>query len=116
MNWTALFPEMVPDEKMRAEVSAYREVFSLVGVMIGVALPPVIAGEDWSNVSSVAMMVAVVTALFFGISLLGSREQPEFAQDEPLSFMESIRFTMRNRDFLTFSWAPTWRSSLSFWP
>lgn len=102
MNWTALFPEMVPDEKMRAEVSAYREVFSLVGVMIGVALPPVIAGEDWGNVSSVALMIAVVTALFFGISLLGSREQREFAQDEPLSFMESIRFTMTNRDFLTF--------------
>ena len=47
-------------------------------------------------------MIAVVTALFFGISLLGSREQREFAQDEPLSFMESIRFTMTNRDFLTF--------------
>ena len=28
MNWTALFPEMVPDEKMRAGVSAYRQVFS----------------------------------------------------------------------------------------
>jgi GPH family glycoside/pentoside/hexuronide:cation symporter len=102
MNWTALFPEMVPDEKMRAEVSAYREVFSLVGLMIGVALPPLIAGEDWGSVSTVAAIVAVVTALFFGISLLGSRERPEFAEDEPLSFMESIRFTMTNRDFLFF--------------
>jgi GPH family glycoside/pentoside/hexuronide:cation symporter len=102
MNWTALFPEMVPDEKMRAEVSAYREVFSLIGLMIGVALPPVIAGEDWSNVSAVALMVAAVTALFFGISLLGSRERREFQADEPLSFRDSIRFTMTNRDFLYF--------------
>ncbi|MFN2141318.1 MAG: MFS transporter [Candidatus Promineifilaceae bacterium] len=102
MNWTALFPEMVPDEKMRAEVSAYREVFSLVGLMIGVALPPLIAGEDWGGVSTVAALVAVVTALFFGISLLGSREQPEFAEDDPLSFVESIRFTISNRDFLFF--------------
>lgn len=102
MNWTALFPEMVPDEKMRAEVSAYREVFSLVGLMIGVALPPLIAGEDWGSVSTVALIIAVVTALFFGISLLGSREQPEFAEDEPLSFVDSIRFTMTNRDFLFF--------------
>ena len=102
MNWTALFPEMVPDEKMRAEVSAYREAFSLVGLMIGVALPPLIAGEDWSNVSSVAAMVAVVTALFFGISLLGSRERREFQEDEPLTFTESIRFTLTNRDFLYF--------------
>jgi GPH family glycoside/pentoside/hexuronide:cation symporter len=102
MNWTALFPEMVPDEKMRAEVSAYREVFSLIGLMIGVALPPLIAGEDWGSVSTVAAMVAVATALFFGISLLGSRERPEFQEDEPLSFRESIRFTMTNRDFLFF--------------
>ena len=102
MNWTALFPEMVPDEKMRAEVSAYREVFSLIGLMIGVALPPLIAGEDWSNVSTVAAMVAVVTALFFGISLLGSRERREFQEDEPLGFRESIRFTITNRDFLYF--------------
>ena len=102
MNWTALFPEMVPDEKMRAEVSGWREVFSLVGLMIGVALPPVIAGEDWSNVSTVALLISVVTALFFGISLLGSRERREFQQDEPLSFVESIRFTLTNRDFLFF--------------
>jgi len=102
MNWTALFPEMVPDEKMRAEVSAYREVFSLIGLMIGVALPPLIAGEDWSSVSTVALLVAVLTALFFGLSLLGSREQREFQADEPLSFMDSIRFTMTNRDFLFF--------------
>jgi GPH family glycoside/pentoside/hexuronide:cation symporter len=102
MNWTALFPEMVPDEKMRAEVSAYREVFSLVGLMIGVALPPLIAGEDWGSVSTVALIVAVLTALFFGLSLLGSREQRAFQEDEPLSFMDSIRFTMTNRDFLFF--------------
>ncbi len=102
MNWTALFPEMVPDEKMRTEVSAYREVFALVGLMIGVALPPLIAGEDWGSVSTVAMIVAGVTALFFGISLLGSRERPEFQEDEPLTFLESIRFTMANRDFLFF--------------
>jgi GPH family glycoside/pentoside/hexuronide:cation symporter len=70
--------------------------------MIGVALPPLIAGEDWGSVSTVALIVAVVTAFFFGISLLGSREQPEFAQDEPLSFVDSIRFTMTNRNFLSF--------------
>ncbi len=102
MNWTALFPEMVPDEKMRAEVSAYREVFSLIGLLIGVALPPLIAGEDWGSVSTVALIVAVVTAVSFAISLLGSRERPEFQADEPLSFLDSIRFTLRSRDFLFF--------------
>ncbi len=102
MNWTALFPEMVPDEKERAGVSAWRQVFSLIGLLIGVALPPILAGEDWSSASTVALLIAVVTAVFFGLSLLGSRERPEFQEDEPLGFRDSIRATMTNRNFLYF--------------
>jgi GPH family glycoside/pentoside/hexuronide:cation symporter len=102
MSWTALFPEMVPDEKQRANVSAWRQIFSVIGLLIGVALPPIIAGADWGGVASVAMMVAVVTAVFFALSLVGSRERPEFAEDEPLPFKESIRATMVNRNFLIF--------------
>lgn len=102
MNWTALFPEMVPDEKQRATVSAWRQIFSVIGLLIGVALPPIIAGADWSGVGMVAAILAVVTALFFGISLLGSRERPEFVADEPLPFRESIRVTVANRNFMVF--------------
>jgi len=102
MNWTALFPEMVPDEKQRANVSAWRQIFSVIGLLVGVALPPILAGEDWSGVRLVAGLVAVVTAVFFALSLLGSRERPEFAADEPLSLRESLRVTMTNRNFLAF--------------
>ncbi len=101
-NWTALFPEMVPDEKQRAGVSAWRQVFGLIGLLVGVALPPVIAGESWSGVRSVALLIAVVTAVFFGLSLLGSRERPEFQHDIPLPFRAALRATLRNRDFLVF--------------
>ncbi|MCA9873210.1 MAG: MFS transporter [Ardenticatenaceae bacterium] len=102
MNWTALFPEMVPDEKQRANVSAWRQIFSVIGLLVGVALPPILAGEDWGGVQMVAGLVAVVTAVFFGLSLLGSREQPEFAADEPLPLRDSLRATMTNRNFLAF--------------
>ena len=102
MNWTALFPEMAPNEKQRATVSGWRQIFSLVGLLVGVALPPIIAGEDWSERGSMALLLAVVTAVFFGLSLLGSRERPEFQQDEPLPFKEAVRVTITNRDFLYF--------------
>ncbi len=102
MNWTALFPEMVPDEKQRANVSAWRQIFSVVGLLVGVALPPILAGEDWSGVRMVAGLVAVVTAVFFALSLIGSRERPEFAEDEPLPLIDSLRVTMTNRNFLAF--------------
>ena len=74
----------------------------MIGLLIGVALPPIIAGEDWGSAGSVALLIAVVTAVFFGLSLLGSRERPEFQEDEPLGFTDSIRATMTNRNFLFF--------------
>ncbi|MBE2202024.1 MAG: MFS transporter [Anaerolinea sp.] len=102
MNWTALFPEMVPDEQQRAAVSAWRQIFSLLGLLIGVALPPLLAGERWENRGGMALLLAVVTAVFFGASLLGSRERREFRQDEPLPLRQALRVTLTNRDFLYF--------------
>jgi GPH family glycoside/pentoside/hexuronide:cation symporter len=102
MNWTALFPEMVPDEKTRATVSGWRQVFSLVGLLVGVALPPILAGEDWSNRGSMAALLAVITAVSFALSLLGSRERPEFQHDESPPFKEALRITLTNRDFRFF--------------
>jgi GPH family glycoside/pentoside/hexuronide:cation symporter len=102
MNWTALFPEMVPDEKTRASVSGWRQVFSLIGLLVGVALPPILAGEDWSNRGAMALLLAAVTAISFALSLLGSRERPEFQHDEALPFKEALRVTLANRDFRYF--------------
>lgn len=102
MNWTALFPEMVPEEKQRATVSAYRQLFSLVGLMIGVALPPLLVGEGWQNRNGMALLLAGVTAVFFALSLFGSKERPEFRRDEPLPLRAALRATLTNRDFLFF--------------
>jgi GPH family glycoside/pentoside/hexuronide:cation symporter len=102
MNWTALFPEIATGETERAGVSALREVFSIVGLLIGVALPPILAGADWSNRGSMALLLAVITAVSIGLSLFGSKERPEFAAEPSPPFRESVRLTMRNRDFLFF--------------
>lgn len=55
LNWTALFPEMITDEKERASVSGWRQFFSLLGVLVGVALPPVLVGADWSRRGGMAL-------------------------------------------------------------
>lgn len=102
MNWTALFPEMIPDERERAVVSGWKQIFSLVGLLIGVALPPVLAGGDWSGRGGMAALLAGITALFFGLSLLGSRERGLFQRDEPLRFRAALRATLANRDFRFF--------------
>jgi GPH family glycoside/pentoside/hexuronide:cation symporter len=102
MNWTALFPEMIPGDKQRAVVSAWRQLFSVVGLLVGVALPPILAGANWENRGSMAGLLAVITAIFFGLSLLGSRERREFQADPTLPFAQALRATVANRDFRYF--------------
>lgn len=102
MNWTALFPEMVPGEQERATVSAWRQIFSVVGLMIGVALPPVLAGADWSGRERMALMLAIVTALFFALSLLGSRERPHPAGEPTLPLRAALQTAFQHRDFRAF--------------
>jgi GPH family glycoside/pentoside/hexuronide:cation symporter len=102
MNWTALFPEMSSSEKERAGLSAWRQVFSIFGLLVGVALPPVLAGSDWSNRNSMAILLTVVTGVSILLGLLGSRERPEFAAEPSPPFRESLRLTLRNRNFLFF--------------
>lgn len=102
MNWTALFPEVAEGEKQRAGVSALREVFSIFGLLIGVALPPLLAGADWSNRGNMAIPLTAVTLVSLILGLLGSKERPEFAAEPSPPFRESIRMTMRNRNFLFF--------------
>ncbi|HZD11486.1 MAG TPA: MFS transporter [Candidatus Binatia bacterium] len=102
MNWTALFPEMVPDERQRTAVSGWRQIFSILGLLVGVTLPPVLAGADWSGRGSVALLLSVVTALFFATSLLGSRERGFVSPQNALPFAAALRATLRNRDFRRF--------------
>lgn len=102
MNWTSLFPEVASGEKERAGVSALREVFSIFGLLVGVALPPLLAGADWSNRGSMAALLSAVTFVSLLLGLLGSKERPEFAAAPSPPFRESLRLTLGNRDFRFF--------------
>ena len=102
MNWAALFPEMTSHESERAGLSAGREVFSIFGLLVGVALPPLLAGANWSDRGNMALLLSAVTAVSLLLGLLGSRERPEFAAEPSPPFMASVRLTLRNRDFLAF--------------
>jgi len=102
MNWTSLFPEMTSNESERAGLSAGREIFSIFGLLVGVALPPVLAGADWSGRGGMALLLTVVTGVSLFLGLLGSKERPEFAVEPSPPFMQSLRLALRNRDFVFF--------------
>jgi GPH family glycoside/pentoside/hexuronide:cation symporter len=102
MNWTSLFPEMISDEKERASVSGWREFFSIFGVLIGVALPPVLVGADWSGRGGMALLLAAITTATFLLSLLGSRENPAIQKEKQPPFVPALRSTFASRSFRWF--------------
>lgn len=98
LNWTSLFPEMFPSLGERAEVSAWRQFFSIVGLMIGVGLPPVLYGAmGWP---AMAAIFGAITIVSLGLALLGSREDPRYRQEAGPTFFEALRQTFANRSFV----------------
>ena len=102
MNWTAVFPEMIAEPRDRAGVSGWRQVFSVVGLLIGVALPPILVGADWSGRGSMALLLAVITTGSFGLALLGIRERPVERLGPSLAFGRALAASVRNRAFRWF--------------
>ena len=101
MNWTALFPEMIPDEKERATVSGWRQFFSLIGLLLGVALPPILVGADWSGRGGMALTFAAITSITFGISLLGSKENLAIQHEKQPPFIPAIKASLQS---IAFRW------------
>jgi GPH family glycoside/pentoside/hexuronide:cation symporter len=101
MNWTSLFPEMVSQPAERAGVSGWRQFFSVFGLLIGVALPPILVGADWSGRGTMAALLAVITSASLGLSLLGSRENPAGQAAPQPAFIPALRAAFRS---LAFRW------------
>lgn len=100
LNWTALFPEMYPTLKERAKVSALRQILAIPGLLLGIAAPPMIASMiGWRNMG---IIFAAIGGSILYLTLLGSRENPKYSQEQSLSIIEALKFTFINKSFLTY--------------
>ncbi|GFP30382.1 MFS transporter [Candidatus Hakubella thermalkaliphila] len=109
VSYTSLFPEMFEGLKERAEVSIYRQVSAMVGLIIAFATMPLFVDAltgrfgifgGWTGAGAILGFCA--GGAFF-ISLLGSRERREFSMEKALPFITSFRLAITNRSFFTFA-------------
>ncbi len=106
--YTALFPEAFENLAERTEVSIYRQVAAMVGTALGVAVMPVIVGAfsrssgELGGWRAAGLILGLIGAAAFGISLLGSRERKGVPPGGPGSILTAFRQTFANRTFLAF--------------
>lgn len=103
INWSALFPEMFHGLRERVEVNSYRQLFGLLGIILGISLPPLFYSRwGWSWMGAFFALI-VMLALF--ISLLASRERPEFSREPQPPLFQTLKASLINRSFMTFALA-----------
>ncbi|WP_223829419.1 MFS transporter [Paenibacillus arenilitoris] len=99
LNYSALFPEMFTTIKERASVSSWRQMFGIVGMIVGVALPPLVYGNlGWGPMGAIFAGVALV---FFVVMVMASKENIAVKRDET-GLLQSLKLTFSNKAFVFF--------------
>jgi len=101
LAWTALFPEMFHTLEERAEVNAYRQIFSIIGLIPGLALPLLIV-DMLNSWFLMGVLLGLITGAAVFTSLLGSKEMKIYEAEEPIPLIETWKYTLKNRSFLSF--------------
>ncbi|MBC7265024.1 MAG: MFS transporter [Chloroflexi bacterium] len=106
--YIALFPEMYLKLEERTEVSIYRQLAAMIGSACALAVTPLITSSLAERVGTLrgwtgaGIVLGLVGAGAFWISLLGSRERKELTSREAMPLFPAFRATLTNRSFLTF--------------
>jgi len=95
--YDATLPEMAPDSKARVGLSYWKNVFGIVGVLIGSLL----AAPLFESIGPVAMgaAVGVVGLVTIYLTLLGLRETDR-PLGEPMTALAGLKATFQNKQFL----------------
>lgn len=104
-NYGALFPELFGDLSGRSRASAVKQAMQITGLIIGIALTPLVyqqIGFAWMGVT-----YGVIAVVLMLISYMSCKEDPTASDGEPLGLIESFRTTLQNRPFWIYALANT---------
>lgn len=100
INLTALFPEMFPDLKERAHINSIRQTFVLIGMLMGLALPPLIFNH-WGWGAMGAFFGLIITTVII-IAVWGAKEHKEYTPPS-FSIRKALEAALLNRSFISFA-------------
>lgn len=104
-NYGALFPEIFRDTKSRANTSAIKQVFAILGLIIGIAVTPFVYGLV--GFTKMAIIYGIVGGLILIYSVLGCHEDKEIALQPTMPFIKAFKVVLTNKPFWLYSLAYT---------
>ncbi|RPI32705.1 MAG: MFS transporter [Chloroflexota bacterium] len=97
-GYYGLLPEMFGGYEERTDAAAKMNIFQTVALVLGAALPPVLAGIlGWSGMAAVLAVVSVI-AIYVGYPFLFERK--ELKTDTSFPFVSSLKATFINKSYL----------------
>lgn len=103
----ALLPEMFLTYAERTDAGARMQLVQTVGLIVGIALPPVLYSSfGWPAMGG---LFAVVAAAALWLGARGMFERSEFQEAEPLPLLAALQETLVNRSFVSLVAAQTLR-------
>ncbi len=106
LNTSALFPEIFRTTAERARGNTPRQIFGLVGMILGTAAAPLLYGSALGWVG-MALVLGALCLGFYLWSLVGMVERPVDeaavkAREAALPLKDQLRYTFANRAFVTY--------------
>ena len=97
----AMAGEMTLDKKERSSMTAWRMAFASLGILVGGALIPILAGDTKSGYTFAAICVAPLIILSIWFSVFFTRKTPRTLVPSQQNFSYILRLVLSNRAFIT---------------
>ena len=97
----AMAGEMTLDKKERSSMTAWRMAFASLGILVGGALIPILAGDTKSGYTFAAICVAPRIILSIWLSVFFTRNAPRTLVPSQQNFSYILKLVLANRAFVT---------------
>jgi len=106
-GYYGLLPEMFADYRERTDVAAKMNIFQTIALVLGAALPPLLASMlGWAGMATILAVISVI-AIYVGLPALFERK--DLQTDTSYPFGASLKATFLNRSYLTAAGAQAMR-------
>ncbi len=106
-GYYGLLPEMFPTYHERTDIAAKMNIFQTIALLLGAALPPLLADLlGWSGMATVLAVISVI-AIYVGYPSLFERK--DLKTDTSFPFGAALQATFLNRSYLTAAGAQAMR-------